>query len=76
VVGYNHNTGSPFVPLYTQKSNTIKNEAQVWCARAVGVKQNNQNERHEDYDKCEKRQTTSHWGVQLARICVGNLLIM
>jgi hypothetical protein len=54
VVGYNHNTDSPFVPLHTQKSNTIENKAQVWCARAVGVKQNNQNERHEDYDKCEK----------------------
>jgi len=46
-VTQDHNTDNPFVPSYTQESNTTENEARVWCVHVVGVKQNRQNQRHE-----------------------------
>lgn len=58
-VTQDHNTDSPFVPLHTQESNTIENEAKVWCAHVIGVKQNKRIQRHEDGHKWARCQTIS-----------------
>jgi hypothetical protein len=54
-----HNTGSPFVPLHIQENNITENEARVWCVHEARVKQNRQNQRHEDGDMKGQSQTTT-----------------